>query len=32
DTLGFEDYTYFSRLFTKATGMSALSFRNKNRD
>lgn len=32
DTLGFEDYAYFSRLFTKATGMSALSFRNKNRD
>ncbi|MNT22084.1 HTH-type transcriptional activator Btr [compost metagenome] len=32
DTLGFEDYAYFSRLFSKATGMSALSFRNKNRD
>ncbi|MGJ1325271.1 helix-turn-helix domain-containing protein [Sphingobacterium faecium] len=32
DTLGFEDYAYFSRFFTKATGMSALSFRNKNRD
>ncbi|MFD2905269.1 AraC family transcriptional regulator [Sphingobacterium anhuiense] len=32
DALGFEDYPYFSRLFTKVTGMSALSFRNKNRD
>jgi len=30
--LGYEDYPYFSRLFTKATGMSALTFRNKNRD
>ncbi|UZJ63659.1 AraC family transcriptional regulator [Sphingobacterium sp. KU25419] len=30
--MGFEDYAYFSRLFSKATGMSALSFRNKNRD
>ncbi|WP_294203671.1 AraC family transcriptional regulator [uncultured Chryseobacterium sp.] len=30
--LGFDDYPYFSRLFKKATGMSALSFRNKNRD
>jgi len=28
--LGYEDYPYFSRTFTKATGMSALSFRNKN--
>lgn len=27
--LGYEDYSYFSRLFTKATGISALSFRNK---
>lgn len=26
--LGYEDYPYFSRLFTKATGMSALTFRN----
>lgn len=32
DTLGFDDYPYFSRLFAKVTGMSALSFRNKNRD
>ncbi|QQD12248.1 AraC family transcriptional regulator [Sphingobacterium sp. UDSM-2020] len=32
DALGFEDYPYFSRLFSKVTGMSALSFRNKNRD
>lgn len=30
--LGYEDYPYFSRLFTKATGMSALAFRNKNRE
>ncbi|HEY1053960.1 MAG TPA: helix-turn-helix domain-containing protein, partial [Emticicia sp.] len=30
--LGFDDYPYFSRLFTKATGMSALAFRNKNLD
>lgn len=30
--LGYEDYPYFSRLFTKVTGMSALSFRNKNND
>ena len=29
--LGYEDYTYFSRLFTKVTGISALTFRNKNR-
>ena len=29
--LGYDDYPYFSRLFTKVTGMSALSFRNKNR-
>jgi AraC-like DNA-binding protein len=27
--LGYDDYPYFSRLFTKATGMSALTFRNK---
>ncbi|RYE20959.1 MAG: AraC family transcriptional regulator, partial [Sphingobacteriales bacterium] len=26
------DYPYFSRLFTKIEGMSALAFRNKNRD
>lgn len=30
--LGYEDYPYFSRLFTKATEMSALSFRNKYHD
>ncbi|WP_346321095.1 helix-turn-helix domain-containing protein [Chitinophaga sp. YIM B06452] len=30
--LGYEDYAYFSRLFTKITGRSALAFRNKNRD
>jgi AraC family transcriptional activator of pobA len=30
--LGYDDYPYFSRLFTKATGMSALAFRAKNRD
>lgn len=30
--LGYEDYPYFSRIFTKATGMSALSFRNKNHE
>ncbi len=30
--LGYEDYPYFSRLFTKVTGMSALAFRNKNHD
>jgi AraC family transcriptional regulator, transcriptional activator of pobA len=28
--LGYEDYPYFSRLFTKVTGMTALTFRNKN--
>lgn len=28
--LGYDDYPYFSRLFTKATGMSAIAFRNKN--
>jgi AraC family transcriptional activator of pobA len=27
--LGYDDYPYFSRLFTKVTGMSALAFRNK---
>ncbi|WP_158990642.1 helix-turn-helix domain-containing protein [Mucilaginibacter sp. L196] len=30
--LGYDDYPYFSRLFTKVTGMTALSFRNKNFD
>jgi len=30
--LGYDDYAYFSRLFTKVTGMSALAFRNKNFD
>lgn len=30
--LGYDDYPYFSRLFTKVTGISALTFRNKNRD
>lgn len=27
--LGYENYPYFTRIFTKATGMSPLSFRNK---
>jgi AraC family transcriptional activator of pobA len=31
-TLGYEDYPYFSRLFTKIAGMTAMSFRNKNHD
>lgn len=30
--LGYDDYPYFSRLFTKVTGMTALMFRNKNHD
>ncbi len=30
--LGYDDYPYFSRLFTKTTGMSALTFRNKRHD
>lgn len=30
--LGYDDYPYFSRLFTKVVGMSALTFRNKNHD
>jgi len=30
--LGYDDYPYFSRLFTKVTGMPALVFRNKNLD
>ncbi|MEH6305504.1 helix-turn-helix transcriptional regulator [Olivibacter sp. CPCC 100613] len=30
--LGYDDYAYFSRLFTRTVGMTALSFRKKNRD
>ena len=30
--LGFEDYTYFSRLFSKATGVSPSTFRDKYHD
>ncbi|WP_046577274.1 AraC family transcriptional regulator [Spirosoma radiotolerans] len=30
--LGYDDYPYFSRLFTKVTGMTALAFRSKNLD
>ncbi len=30
--LGYDDYPYFSRLFTKNTGMTALTFRNTNSD
>jgi AraC family transcriptional activator of pobA len=30
--LGYTDYPYFSRLFTKLAGLSPLNFRNKNRD
>lgn len=30
--LGYDDYSYFSRLFIKLTGATALAFRNKNRD
>ncbi|CAN5241130.1 AraC family transcriptional regulator [soil metagenome] len=30
--LGYDDYPYFSRLFTKVAGMTALAFRNKNLD
>lgn len=30
--LGYDDYPYFSRFFTKAAGMSALTFRNKRHD
>ena len=30
--LGYDDYPYFSRLFTKVAGLTALAFRNKNRD
>jgi AraC family transcriptional activator of pobA len=30
--LGYDDYPYFSRLFSKVTGMTARAFRNKNLD
>jgi len=30
--LGYEDYPYFSKLFSKVTGMTALTFRNKNHE
>lgn len=30
--LGYDDYSYFSRMFIKLTGSTALAFRNKNRD
>ena len=30
--LGYDDYPYFARLFNKITGMTALTFRQKNRD
>ncbi|HWV67098.1 helix-turn-helix domain-containing protein, partial [Chitinophaga sp.] len=30
--LGYDDYPYFSRLFTKVTGITALAFRNKNHE
>ena len=30
--LGYDDYPYFSRLFTNVAGMSALTFRNQNHD
>ncbi|MCF0055563.1 AraC family transcriptional regulator [Dyadobacter sp. CY356] len=30
--LGYDDYPYFTRLFTKVTGMTAVTFRNKNHD
>jgi AraC-like DNA-binding protein len=30
--LGYDDHTYFSRLFQKTTGMSALAFRKKHRE
>ncbi|MCE7057959.1 AraC family transcriptional regulator [Algoriphagus sp. AGSA1] len=30
--LGYDDYPYFSRLFTKVTGMTAITFRHKNLD
>jgi AraC-like DNA-binding protein/mannose-6-phosphate isomerase-like protein (cupin superfamily) len=31
-TLGYDDYAYFSRLFTKVSGMAPITFRNKNFD
>lgn len=31
-TLGYEDYAYFSRLFTRVTGLSPTDFRTKNHD
>ncbi|MEO3406724.1 helix-turn-helix transcriptional regulator [Mucilaginibacter sp. CAU 1740] len=31
-TLGYDDYTYFSRLFAKVAGMSPVAFRQKNLD
>lgn len=31
-TLGYDDYAYFSRLFTKVSGMAPIIFRNKNFD
>jgi len=30
--LGYDDYPYFSRLFTKVAGIAPLNFRHKNRD
>lgn len=30
--LGYDDYSYFTRLFTKVTGLTPLAFRNKNLD
>lgn len=30
--MGYDDYSYFTRLFAKVTGMTASAFRNKNRD
>lgn len=30
--LGYDDYSYFSRLFTKVAGITPLAFRNKNHD
>lgn len=31
-TLGYDDYAYFSRLFTKVSGVAPITFRNKNLD
>ncbi|BAV06459.1 AraC-type DNA-binding protein [Filimonas lacunae] len=31
-TLGYDDYAYFSRLFTKVSGVAPVTFRNKNPD